>query len=136
MRVSFHTAVIPILRILVLSACGEAPEPDNPAYWTLSLLELGAEGGGYPSALYIEAGGSLRGREKRAYSFYDLPEGFHTGSGSVDSLRQLDRNGGEIQRVELGGSQGFSMDRDGIRYVLVQEELRVLNSEWELLFAI
>ena len=99
-------------------------------------LPEGAEGGVYPSALYIEAGGSLRGREKRAYSFYDLPEGFHTGSGSVDSLRQLDRNGGEIQRVELGGSQGFSMDRDGIRYVLVQEELRVLNSEWELLFAI
>ena len=53
MRVSFHTAVIPILRILVLSACGEAPEPDNPAYWTLSFLELGAEGGVYPSALYI-----------------------------------------------------------------------------------
>lgn len=115
------------------------PKRKGMAQWSWRTCSLLAgDGGGGDGSLWVQ--------EKGAYSFYDLPEGFdeesqrredfRTGGGSVDSLRQLDRNGGEIQRVELGGSQGFSMDRDGIRYVLVQEELRVLNSEWELLFAI
>ena len=109
-------------------------------------LPEGAEGGVYPSALYVGADGSLWVQEKGAYSFYDLPEGFdeesqrredfRTGGGSVDSLRQLDRNGGEIQRLELGEFQSFSVDRDGNRYVLAQEELRVLDSAGELLFTL